>query len=163
VIRTKIAIDIKTQDAKKLLMASKGIAIFIIPIIFSFVYGGAVLGMALQTPRDAMESHQTGSIEISDLQAQYAGGERTSAQITVDDPAYDCGDLYITVYDVSGGQKKAVKQGAFFDQCFGESGTLPINDQFSESFDAGQYTLEAQLFDKNGDKFLSTSQKFSVQ
>jgi hypothetical protein len=162
VIRTKIAIDIKTQDAKKHPMASKGIAIFIIPIIFSFVYGGAVLGMALQSPRDAVES-QGGSIEILDLQAQYTTADKVGAQIMVDDPAYNCGDLYITVYDVSGGQKKAVKQGAFFDQCFEESGTLPINDKFSESFDAGQYTLEAQLFDKNGDKFLSTSQKFSVQ
>jgi hypothetical protein len=97
------------------------------------------------------------------LLPQYSGAEKTSAQITTNDPAYDCGDLYITVYDVSAGQKKAVKQGAFFDQCYGESGTLPINDQFSEKFDAGQYLLEAQLFDKNGDKFLSASQRFSVQ
>ncbi len=161
-IRTKIAIDIKTQDAEKHTMASKGIAIFIIPIIFSFVYGGAVLGTALQSPRDTVES-QGGSIEILNLQAQYTTADKAGAQVIVDDPAYDCGDLYITVYDVSGGQKKAVKQGAFFDQCFGESGTLPINDKFSESFDAGQYLLEAQLFDKNGNKFLSTSQKFSVQ
>lgn len=144
-------------------MASKGIAIFIIPIIFSFVYGGAVLGTALSGPRDTTETHQGGSIEILGLQAQYTGGEKTSAQVTVSDSAYDCGDLYITVYDVSGGQKKAAKQGAFFDQCYGESGTLPINDQFSEKFDAGQYLLEAQLFDKNGDKFLSASQRFGVQ
>jgi len=144
-------------------MASKGIAIFIIPIVFSFVYGGAVLGMALQGPRDTVSVPQGDSIEILDLQAQYSSGEATGAKIVVDDSAYNCGDLYITVYDVSGGQKKAAKQGAFFDQCYGESGTLPINDQFSEKFDAGQYLLEAQLSDKNGDKFLSASQKFSVQ
>jgi hypothetical protein len=144
-------------------MASKGIAIFIIPIIFSFVYGGVVLGTALSGQRDAVQSHSGGSIDILDLQSQYASGEKTSVQISVDDSAYDCGDLYITVYDVSGGQKKAVKQGAFFDQCYGESGTLPINDKFSETIDAGQYLLEVQLFDKNGDKFLNTSQRFSVQ
>jgi len=144
-------------------MAGRGIAIFVIPIIFSFVYGGAVLGTALQGPLEAVETHQGGAIDLVGLLAQYSDAEKTSAQITVSDPAYDCGDLYITVYDVSAGQKKAVKQGAFFDQCYGESGTLPINDQFSEKFDAGQYLLEAQLFDKNGDKFLSTSQRFSVQ
>ncbi|MBM3904874.1 MAG: hypothetical protein FJ357_07040 [Thaumarchaeota archaeon] len=144
-------------------MASKGIAIFIIPIVFSFVYGGAVLGMALSGQRDAVQTHSGGSIDILDLQTQYTSGEKTSVQITIDDSTYDCGDLYITIYDISGGQKKAVKQGAFFDQCYGESGTLPINDKFSETIDAGQYLLEAQLFDKNGDKFLSTSQRFSVQ
>ena len=144
-------------------MASKGIAIFIIPIIFSFVYGGVVLGTALSGQRDAVQTHSGGSIDILDLQAQYTSGEKTNVQISVDDSAYDCGDLYITVYDVSGGQKKAVKQGAFFDQCYGESGTLPINDKFSETIDAGQYLLEVQLFDKNGDKFLNTSQRFSVQ
>lgn len=143
-------------------MASRGIAIFVIPIIFSFVYGGAVLGSAMQGPREAEQS-QTSSIEIIGLEAQYSASDNVRAQVTIGDSAFDCGDLYITVYDVSGGQKTAVKQGAFFDQCYGESGTLPIDERFSEKFGAGQYLLEAQLFDKNGDKFLSASQKFSIQ
>lgn len=144
-------------------MASKGIALFVIPIIFSFVYGGLVLGSAMQGPRaDSMTTHSS-TLEILELQGSYASGERVSVQISVNDASYDCGDLYITVYDVAGGAKKAVKQGAFFDQCYGTSGTLPISEKFSESFDAGQYSLEAQLFDKTGDKFLSATQKFSVQ
>ncbi|MEM2160347.1 MAG: hypothetical protein QXN55_05265 [Candidatus Nitrosotenuis sp.] len=143
-------------------MASRGIAIFIIPIIFSFVYGGAVLGSAMQGPREAGQS-QTSSIEIVGLEAQYSTSDNVRAQVTIGDSAFDCGDLYITVYDISGGQKTAVKQGAFFDQCYGESGTLPIDERFSEKFGIGQYLLEAQLFDKNGDKFLSVSQKFSIQ
>jgi hypothetical protein len=145
-------------------MASKGIAIFIIPIIFSFVYGGLVLGSAMQGPRvDSMMTQQSGALEILELQGSYVSGERVSVQISVNDASFDCGDLYITVYDVTGGAKKAVKQGAFFDQCYGTSGTLPISDKFSENFDVGQYSLEAQLFDKTGDKFLSATQKFSVQ
>jgi hypothetical protein len=143
-------------------MASRGIAIFIIPIIFSFVYGGAVLGSAMQGPREAGQS-QTSSIEIVGLEAQYSTSDNVRAQVTIGDSAFDCGDLYITIYDISGGQKTAVKQGAFFDQCYGESGTLPIDERFSEKFGIGQYLLEAQLFDKNGDKFLSVSQKFSIQ
>jgi hypothetical protein len=143
-------------------MASRGIAIFVIPIIFSFVYGGAVLGSALQGPQ-AGDTHQTSSIAILDLQSTYSSSDSVRTQITIDDSSFDCGDLYITVYSVGIGTKTAVKQGAFFDQCYGESGTLPIDDNFSEKFDAGQYLLEVQLFDKNGDKFLSTSQKFSVQ
>ena len=143
-------------------MASRGIAIFVIPIIFSFVYGGAVLGSALQGPSD-VTTHQGDAIEILELESQYSTGDKVDARIAVSDSAFDCGDLYITVYDVSGGQKKAAKQGAFFDQCYGASGVLPIDEKFSEKFDAGQYQLEAQMFDKTGDKFLSATQKFSVQ
>lgn len=144
-------------------MASRGIAILVIPIILSFVYGGAVLGSALPGTRGEIGTTQTSSIEILDLQGQYTSTESVGAQISISDSAFDCGDLYITVYDISGGQKKAAKQGAFFDQCYGQSGTLPLDEKFSEKFSPGQYLLEAQLFDKNGDKFLSTSQKFSVQ
>lgn len=126
------------------------------------MYGGIVLGSALQGPRTMTET-QSDSIAILNLQSQYSLGESIDPQITVDNPAYDCGNLYITVYDVALGQKTAVKQGAFFNQCYGNSGTLPIDDKFSEKFDPGQYLLEAQLFDKNGDNFLNTSQKFSVQ
>lgn len=144
-------------------MASKGIALFVIPIIFSFVYGGLVLGSAMQGPRMDSMTTLSSTLEILELQGSYASGERVSVQIFVSDASYDCGDLYITVYDVAGGAKKAVKQGAFFDQCYGASGTLPISEKFSENFDAGQYSLEAQLFDKTGDKFLSATQKFSVQ
>ncbi|NDB45838.1 MAG: hypothetical protein EB163_00885 [Nitrososphaeria archaeon] len=143
-------------------MAARGIAILVIPIIFSFVYGGTVLGFALQG-HGATPGTQLTSIEILNLQSRYSVGDQVNVQVNANDPTYDCGNLYITVYNTALGQKTAVKQGAFFNQCYGNSGTLPIDDRFSEKFDAGQYTLEAQLFDKNGDKFLSSSQNFSVQ
>lgn len=86
-----------------------------------------------------------------------------NATLSVNDPVFDCGDLYITMYDVSDGQKTTYQQRAFFDQCYGYSGILPIREQFSEEFDEGQYVIEAQVFDKNGDAFLMVSQKFSIQ
>lgn len=144
-------------------MAARGIAILVIPIIFSFVYGGAVLGSALQGQRGVIDTVSQGSIEIMNLQSQYTSSDRVGAEISITDSAFNCGDLYITVYDVSGGQKKAAKQGAFFDQCYGQTGMLPLDEKFSEKFAPGQYLLEAQLFDKNGDKFLSATQKFTVQ
>lgn len=122
-------------------MAGRGIAILVIPIIFSFVYGGAVLGFAMQG--HGTTNTQLTSIEILNLQSSYSVGDQVNVQVTARDSAYDCGNLYITVYNTALGQKTAVKQGAFFNQCYGNSGTLPIDDRFSEKFDAGQYTLEA--------------------
>jgi hypothetical protein len=144
------------------------VGVFIIPIAFSFIFGGLVLGVALQNPERPFsfetESSASDSIQIVNLQNQYAVSDTVGASVSASDAAFSCGDLYMTIYDVSSGQRKAVKQGAFFDQCYGSSGTLPLEESFSVKIDApGQYLLEAQLFDKNGDRFLTTSQRFSVQ
>lgn len=144
------------------------VGVFIIPIVFSFIIGGLVLGVALQNPERtfSFEARPSalGSIQIMNLQNQYAVSDTIGASVSASDAAFSCGDLYMTIYDVSSGQRKAVKQGAFFDQCYGSSGTLPLEESFSVKIDApGQYLLEAQLFDENGDRFLTTSQKFSVR
>ena len=144
-------------------MTSKGILIFIIPILFSFVYGTVVLGSAFYVQGDTTTTNFSNSIEILSLRSIYANDEEIIVQISVSDEEYDCGDLYITIYDVSGFQKKVVKQQAFFDQCLGGSGILPNDDTFSEKLGAGEYLLEAQFFDKNGSKSLSTSHNFRVE
>lgn len=164
-----MTIVIKIHHTKENSLAtSTTVGVFIIPIIFSFIFGGLVLGVALQNPERSFsfetETVKAGSIQIINLQNQYSVSDNVGAAITVNDEAFTCGDLYITIYDVSSGQRKAVKQGAFFDQCYGETGTLPLEESFSVKIDtSGQYLLEAQLFDENGDKFVSASQRFSVQ
>lgn len=159
----------KIQDTKENSLSSRSlVAAFLIPITFSFIYGGVVLGLSLQDPNRGFSletgSQQSDSMQIVDLQNQYTSSDQISAHVSVSDAAFSCGDLYLTIYDVSTGQRKAVKQGAFFDQCYGSSGTLPLQESFSEKINLpGEYLLEAQLFDENGDKFLTASQRFSVQ
>lgn len=147
--------------------ASSAVLVFIIPIVFSFIFGGVVLTLSLQDENSGIVdvgSRTSSSMQITDLQNQYTISDQISAHVSVSDAAFSCGDLYLTIYNVSTGQRKAVKQGAFFDQCYGSSGTLPLQESFSEKMDSpGQYLLEAQLFDENGDKFLTASQQFSVQ
>lgn len=159
---------IKKHDALKKTLAASGvtIAVFVIPIVFSFVYGGTVLSLSLQGQDrefDFGKTQHTTSIQIIALQNEYSSSDSIEAQVSVSDPAFSCGDLYMTIYDVSSPQRKAVKQGAFFDQCYDSSGMLPVNEKFSEKVDSGRYLLEVQLFDQNGDKFLTASQKFTVR
>ncbi|CDI06097.1 conserved hypothetical protein [Candidatus Nitrosotenuis uzonensis] len=159
--------DIKVKGCKNL-MAIKGVAVasFIIPIVFSFVYGGFVLSLALSDAgsSDIFSSKPSSSLQFVGVDTEYSISGRITAQVSVSDPTFDCGDLYITLFTVSGSQKNAVTQGAFFDQCYGDEGTLPIGEQFSETLGAaGTYQIEAQLFDKEGDKFLTATQKFTVR
>lgn len=162
--------DIKARICYKNIMAVRGTAIgvFIIPIVFSFLFGGFVLSMAfsdMNVPHSIFSSSTSStSLQFVDMRSEYATSDRVEARVSVSDSAYDCGDLYITLFDVSGQQKTAVTQGAFFDQCYGQSAILPLADVFSERIGtAGQYQIDAQLFDNQGEKFLTASHKFTVR
>jgi hypothetical protein len=149
-----------------LTLRGTAIAAFVIPIVFSFIYGGSVLSLALsgQSSSGWISSSHSDSISIIGLTNDYTAPENISAQVSVSDPAYDCGDLYLTVYDISSSEKKSVGQHAFFDQCYGTSGTIPLNEEFSEKIDKpGKYSLVAQLFDKDGNKFLTTEKQLTVK
>jgi len=149
-----------------LTLRGTAIAAFVIPIVFSFIYGGSVLSLALggQSSSGSISSSHSDSISIIGLADDYTAPVNVSAQVSVSDPAYDCGDLYVTVYDVSSSEKKSVGQHAFFDQCFGAGGTIPLNEEFSEKIvNPGKYSLVAQLFDKDGNKFLTTEKQITVK
>lgn len=150
-------------------MALRGtaIAVFVIPIVFSFVFGASVLSLALNDhSRNGfiLSENPSGSISIIGLKDDYTAPDRITAQVSVSDPAYDCGDLYMTVYDISSFEKKSIGQHAFFDQCYGTSGTIPLNEEFSEKIDkAGKYSLVVQLFDKDGSKFLTAEKQLTLK
>ena len=151
---------------KPLSVSGSAIAVFVIPIAFSFIFGGTVLALSLQDHSRGFEfgggTPLSSSIQIIGLQSEYSSSDSINVKVSVSDSAYSCGNLYMTIYDVSSA-KTAVKQNAFFEQCYDASGTLPIGDKFSEKLDAGKYSLEVQMFDKNGDKYLTASQKFTVR
>lgn len=147
-------------------MALRGTAVaaFVIPIVFSFVFGGSVLSLALSNTPNSAIIPQSGSMSITGIENDYTAPVNVIAQISVSDPAYDCGDLYLTVFDVSASPKKSVGQHAFFDQCYGTSGTLPLNEEFAQKIEKpGQYSLVAQLFDKDGNKFLTSEKNLTVK
>ncbi len=147
-------------------MALRGTAVaaFVIPIVFSFVFGGSVLSMALGNAPGNAVPQSTGSMSITGLGDDYPAPADVVAQISVSDPTYDCGDLYLTVFDVSVSPKKSVGQHAFFDQCYGTGGTIPLDEEFAQKIEKpGQYSLVAQLFDKDGNKFLTAEKNITVK
>lgn len=161
-------------------MASKRVFIvFVLPVIFSLIFGSAVMADILQKPDRELDmwpmshegkvtSHEkkpvspASSIQITGLSKQYSTSEPVEIEIKVTDPSFDCGDLYVTIYPA--GKDDAVLQGGFFKQCFdGESGTLPIDDEFSKVIDLpGSYKIEAQMVSKQLTT-TSTSETFTVK
>ena len=161
-------------------MASKRVFIvFVLPAIFSIIFGSAVMADILQKPDRELDmwpmsneiqiaSHGKQSvssdsiIEIIGLAKQYSTSEPVEVEIKVTDSSFDCGDLYVTIFSV--GDSDGVTQGVFLKQCFdGEDGILPIDDEFSKVIDSpGSYKIEAQMISKQL-KTTSASETFTVK
>jgi len=157
-------------------MAGKAvIAVFVIPIVFSFVFGSAVLADVLKEPDRELNLWQISSsgpsfnlnksIKIIGLQSQYSISTPVAIQVKVDDAVFDCGDMYITIYDVSSSAKQVITQSGYFDQCYETKNLmLPVDDEFSEVIDTpGRYEILVEINDKSQKVTISAKEKFSVK
>lgn len=156
-------------------MAVRGIVyvVFLLPIISSIVFGALVLnGILIEEPDRELNMWRFDStfasshdVEILGLEKQYSSSNPVEIQVTIGDSLFDCGDLYITIYDINSLSKQVVTQSGFFNQCFAKNNlVLPIGDKFSEIIDkSGNYEIIVQMVDKDGKKSVSSSAKFTVK
>lgn len=155
-------------------MATKTIfLVFLLPVAFSFAFGGIVLAEFLQESQRELnmmqfDSSEFGimsekSAEILGLKSQYSTSDPVSVQISVTDDDFDCGNLYITIYHSV--TKEVITQTGFFDQCFAQSGAvLPVGDKFSELVDQpGDYEIMIDLSDESQNDSIIVKGKFSVK
>ena len=153
------------------MVTSRQFVVFVLPVIFSIIFGSAVMADTLQKPdRELnmwpMSSSENSSSHNSDLKIiglsnQYLVSEPIEIQVKVNDISFSCGDLYITIY--TSGKSDVVTQAGFFNQCI-ENGTLfPINDKFSKIITVpGSYQIVADIV-SNDLSNISTSGIFTVK
>ncbi len=154
------------------MVTKKVFVVFVLPVIFSLVFGSAVMADILQKPNRELNmwpmsfsegfSSFTTPIEIIGLSKQYSTSEPIEIQVKIDDTSFDCGDLYVTIY--STGKNDVINQSGFFEQCF-EKGSilLPVGDEFSKVIDTpGSYKIVAEMVSKKLNN-ISTSEVFTVK
>ena len=159
-------------------MAVKKIAylVFVFPVIASLIFGGLVLSNVLGQPdrqlnmwqfKVATETGQQGDKEIRllNLENSYPVSTSLRFNVMVNDTAFDCGDLYMTIYDPNTSPKQVIVQHAYFSQCFVQgNSTLPIQDTFSPVIDkAGLYQIVAEMKDKTNQNSIRVQANFRVQ
>jgi len=140
------------------MVSSKQIVVFVLPVIFSIVFGTAVMTDTLQKPDRELnmwpmtfsgesshgKSPHDSDIEIIGLANQYTISEPVQIQVKINDPTLSCGDLYITIY--ASGSADVVTQGGYFDQCVKDGNLFPNNDTFSKIIDIpGSYKIIADI------------------
>ncbi len=154
-------------------MATKKVlVVFVLPVIFSLIFGSAVMADILQKPDRELNmwpvsssegfSNNYDPIEIIGLAKQYSTSEPIEIQVKIDDSSFDCGDLYVTIY--SSGKNDVITQSGFLEQCFEQGSTvLPVGDKFSLVIDtSGSYEIVAEMVSKKLMN-ISTSEVFTVK
>ncbi len=170
-------------------MATKRVfVVFVFPVIFSIIFGSAVLADVLQKPGRELNMWSVSNsedisspsseditspsseditspslpIEIIGLSKQYTITEPVEIQVKINDSSFNCGDLYITIY--ASGKNDAVTQDGFFEQCF-ESGNniIPVGEEFSKVIDTpGSYEIVSQMISSQL-KNITTKGTFTVK
>jgi hypothetical protein len=154
------------------MVSTRLFVVFILPVIFSVIVGSIVMTDILQKPDRELnmwpmsdsEIHASNdsSIQLIGLSSQYSISESMEINVKIGDSSFNCGDLYITIYNSK--NNNVVTQGAFFEQCFKNgSDLLPIDDKFSKVINTpGSYQLVVDMISKDLSN-ISTSGIFTVK
>jgi len=154
------------------MITKKILVVFVLPAIFSLIFGSAVMAEILQKPDRELNmwpvsssegfSNNPDPIEIIGLSKQYSTSEPIEIQVKIGDSSFDCGDLYVTIY--SSGKNSVITQSGFLEQCFEQGDAiLPVGDEFSKVIDtAGSYEIVAEMVSKKLTN-ISTSEVFTVK
>ena len=159
-------------------MAARKIAyvVFVLPVVISVILGGFVLSNVLAQPdrqlnmwqiNFAIPPTQEGSqdIKIVNLLSSYPVSTPLNFTVRVNNTSFDCGDLYMTIYNLQTSPKQAVAQNAYFSQCFVQTNsTLPLHEIFSPVINnTGTYQIVADMKDKSYQNDINVTATFNVQ
>lgn len=149
--------------------------VFLFPVIISIAFGATVLSNVLAQPDRHLNMWQfvppiptqTGDndIKIQNLLDSYSTFTPVSVTVAVNNTAFDCGDLYITIYDLGTSPNQVAAQNGYFSQCFVENNSvMPIHDTFSQVIGkTGNYEIVTEMKDKNNQNAIKSTANFKVQ
>ena len=136
--------------------------------------GALVMAEALKDPErelnmwqfeGATSLKQQGQLSIIGLEKNYSTSDQIQLEIKVSDSNFDCGNLYITIYEVSNiGDDQVITQSGYLDQCYiKDKQNLPIDDKYSENISqSGNYKIIIDIYDKKHKQTLSYTDTFIV-
>ena len=106
----------------------------------------------------------THGLNLIGLNSEIAQNSNLEFSINFSDSNFNCGDLYITIYDVTSG-KQVLTQSGYLKQCFVENNdVLPVDDTFSELITKpGTYEINIEIFNQNYSESVSVTETLRVK
>jgi len=142
------------------LIKPSAFVIYILPIILSVSLGTAVMAETLNSPDRELnfaqfdgEGHSYSSkseISLIGFSSEIAQNSNIEFSIQFSNSDFNCGDLYITIYDTSSSEKQVLTQSGFLKQCFIQNNnTLPVDESYSELITkSGTYEIHVEIFNE---------------
>ena len=148
--------------------------IYLLPIVLSVSLGTAVMAETLSDSERELnflqfggEGHISSSktdIQLIGFSSEIIQNSNLEFSITFSNSDFNCGDLYITIYDVSTSEKQVLTQSGYLKQCFIQNNNiLPVGESYSELISKpGLYEIYVEIFDEKYSKNMSITQTLRV-
>ena len=103
-------------------------------------------------------------IQLIGFSSEIIQNSNLEFSITFSNSDFNCGDLYITIYDVSTSEKQVLTQSGYLKQCFIQNNNiLPVGEIYSELISKpGLYEIYVEIFDEKYSKNMSITQTLRV-
>jgi hypothetical protein len=157
------------------LIKPSAFAIYVLPIVLSVSLGTAVMAETLSSPDRELNLLQFGGegysttakngISLVGFNTELVQNSNLEFSINFSNSDFNCGDLYITIYDVSTSEKQVLTQSGYLKQCFIQNNdVLPVGENYSELIsESGTYEIYIEIFNENYSKNISMTKTFSVK
>ena len=119
----------------------------------------------LQFGGDGHTSSSKSEITLTGFSNEIVQNSNIEFSIKLSNPDFNCGDLYITIYDTSSSEKQVLTQSGFLKQCFIQNNnTLPVGEDFSEQISKpGTYEIYIEIFDQKYTNNVSMTETLRVK
>tara|TARA_Y100000996_G_C22114796_1_gene475528 strand:+ start:41 stop:511 length:471 start_codon:yes stop_codon:yes gene_type:complete len=156
------------------LVKASAFVIYVLPIVLSVSLGTAVMAETLsnsdrelnflQFDGDGHSSTSNDGISLIGLNTEIVQNSNLEFSIIFSDSDFNCGDLYITIYDVTS-EKQVLTQSGYLKQCFIQNNNmLPVGDTYSELIsDSGTYEIHIEIFNEKYSQSVSMTETLRVK
>ena len=156
------------------MVKASAFVIYILPIVLSVSLGTAVMAETLNSPDRELNFLQFGGegyvnsksdINLVGFNNEIVENSNLEFSINLSNPDFNCGDLYITIYDISTSEKQVLTQSGYLKQCFLQNNnTLPVGETYTELISkSGTYEIYVEIFDEKYSKNISMTETLRVK
>ena len=162
------------------MVKASAFVIYVLPIVLSVSLGTAVMAETLSASDRELNFLQfgeksstissstpnsTSQLSIVGFSSEIIQNSNLEFSVKVTNSNFNCGDLYITIYDISTSEKQVLTQSGFLNQCFVENNNiLPVNENYSELISkSGTYEIFVEIYDTKYTKKISMTEILEVK
>ena len=119
----------------------------------------------LQFGDDSYIASSSSGISLIGFNPEIIQNSNLEFSIKLSTPDFNCGDLYITIYDITTSEKKVLTQSGYLKQCFIQNNNvLPVGENYSELIsEPGTYEIYIEIYDEKYSQNISMTQTLRVK